>query len=107
MVRTTSPVRRSTRSRIARAVGETLSFTSKLTFHQMMLEIAGLVLGDRPAANRHSGAVNGIAVAADEIMPVGERLALGAKPVGAGRGQPGEGAHLGRGEPDAVRDIGL
>ena len=75
-----------------RAARETFTSSaagSELMVDQMMLEVAGLVLGDRPAAHRHAGRVHRLAVAADQIMPVGQRLALGAQPVGAGRGQPG------------------
>ena len=61
---------------------------SELTIDQMMLELAGLVLGHRPAAHRHAGLVDRLAIAADQIMPVEQRLVVGAQAIGAGRGQP-------------------
>ena len=83
-------------SRIRRARGDTLqrrparrrASSSELAVDEMMFEIASLIFRDRPAAHRHAGLVHRLAAAADQIMPVGERLALGAQPIGAGRGQP-------------------
>jgi len=61
-VRTTAPVRGSTRSRITLARGETFRVSGavvvppeklslELTIDQVMLVVAGLILADRPAAN--------------------------------------------------------
>ena len=47
-----------------------------------------LLFRHRPAAHRHAGAMHRLAVAADQIMPVRQRLAFRAQPIGAGRGQP-------------------
>src|SRR3989442_1704809 len=108
MVRSTLPWRGSTESRMRRAracrrmvIGRS---GSEPMIDQMMLEIARIILRYGPAAHRYAGAVHRLGIAADQIMPVGQRLALGAQPIGAGSGQPGQGSDIGHAESDAVRD---
>src|SRR3546814_5468570 len=61
---------------------------SKLAIDHMVFEIAGIVLGDRPTAHRLPRPVHRLAIAADQIMPVGQALPRRAQPIGAGRWQP-------------------
>src|SRR5690606_33010026 len=96
----TERVRGSTLSLSLRARGDTLRRTgvspmrssvapaSERPVDEMKLQIASVILRYRPAAHRHAGLVHRLPTAADQIMPVGQLLAVAAQPVGAGRGQP-------------------
>ena len=94
-VRSAARVLGSTLRRSRRARGDTFIVTGtppsvrscralKITVDEMMFEFAGLILGDRPSAHRHAGFMHGIAIAADQIMPVRQIRARRTKPVGAG-----------------------
>lgn len=71
-----------------------------------MLEIAGDVLGDRPAAYRLAGGMHRLAIAAHQIMPGRQRFVVRAEAIGAGAREPGDILDIARGKPDAFDDIG-
>lgn len=71
-----------------------------------MFEIAGDILGNRPAAYRFTGGMHGLAIPAHQIMPVGKRFIVRAEAIGAGTRQPGDLLDIAGGEPDAFGDIG-
>src|SRR3546814_21006641 len=56
----------------------------------MILEQTRDILADRPADDRLARTVHRFAIAANEIMPVGQGLALGAPAIGAALWQPFE-----------------
>src|SRR5215217_1311089 len=68
----------------------------------MVLEIARLVLGYRPAAHRHARFVRRFRIAGEERVPFRQRLVFGTEAIGAGRGQPGEALDIGGAEADAI-----
>jgi hypothetical protein len=71
-----------------------------------MLQVAGIVFRHRPARNRFTCTLDCFPVAADQIMPVGQRLALGTQTIGAGRRQPVDRSDIARGQPNAIGDKG-
>src|SRR5438552_9264949 len=60
-------------------------------------------LGFHPAADRNPSLVHGLGASRHKSVPPIEIVALGDEPVGAGLGQPGDGPHVLRRQPDAVR----
>ena len=70
------------------------SAASERAVDHMIFKLAGVVLADRPAARRLPGLVDRLAAAGDQIMPVAQRLARGAQPIGAGLGKPVEAAQI-------------
>ena len=60
--------------------------------------------GADPAAHRDAGLVHGLGTSRHQPVPPVEIAALGDQPVGAGAGQPADGAHILRRQPDAVRN---
>ncbi len=52
---------------------------------KMPFQVAGIDFADRPAAGRLARLVNRLAAARNQIMPVEQRLAFPAQPIGAGR----------------------
>ena len=69
----------------------------------MMLQVARQGFGDRPPAHGFARAMDCLAIAADEIVPLRQRFTGGAQPVGAGSGQPADFLQLARGQPHAIR----
>ena len=59
------------------------------------------------AAHRDAGRVHGVRVAGDQRVPPVQIPPLGHQPIAAGRRQPGEPAHVARGQPHAVLHLGL
>src|SRR3569832_681135 len=80
---------------------------SQIAIDEVEFEIAGIILGDGPAAHRLAGGVHRLAVAADEIVPGGQLLPGGAQAIGAGRGQPVDRADIVATQPHALGDIGM
>ena len=66
------------------------SAASERPVDHMIFKLAGILFADRPAARRLARLVDRLAASGDQIMPVGQRLAGGAQPVGAGLGKPVE-----------------
>jgi len=74
-------------------------------FDKMILERPCDIFADRPADDRLARAVHRLAITADEIMPVGQRFALGAQAIGAALRQPLEVVDLCLGQCQAVGNM--
>ena len=70
----------------------------------MPFQLTRVDFADRPAAGRLARFVNRLTTARHEMMPVLERFARGAQPVGAGRGQPSERVEAAALKLDAIID---
>ena len=102
-----TPRRSSIRSRIRRALrtarissgsgSDSSGAGSERPIDHMPFKLAGVVLADRPAARRLAGLVDRLAAPGNQIMPFGQRLAVGAQAIGAGLRQPVEPVEIGRG----------
>src|SRR3546814_13886371 len=73
--------------------------------NKMMLQRPGEILADRPADDRFARAMHRLAVAADQIMPGGQRPPLGAQAIGAALRQPFDIGDLGFGQRQAVGNL--
>jgi hypothetical protein len=73
----------------------------------MVLQLFDIGLADRPAARRLASLVNRLAASRNQIMPIGQRLAFGAKTVGAALGKPVELADAFPVEDDAIHHAAL
>src|SRR3712207_5993520 len=64
------------------------SDASERALDDMIFELARILFADGPAARRLAGFVHGLAASRHEVVPLGQRLAGGAKAVGAGLRKP-------------------
>lgn len=69
---------------------------------EVMGQGSSLVGGNDPPGDGMTGAVDGVGVAAEQGMPVGQGFALAQEAVGAGGGEPARVGEGRRGEFDAI-----